>query len=304
MLLAAHPNAAKQPDGSGNLPLILACNKQAPLEVVSALLGAFPAAAEKPGTGGMLPLHVACASKAPLEVVSALLVAFPAAAEKPDTGGKLPLHLACERKAPPEVVSALLVAFPAAAEKPGMGGKLPLHLACEHNGWPEAVSVVSELLTAFKGASEARDTAGKTPLDFAVANGAAVEVVQKLLLAQPAALFKVVERDNYAPAVSALLGSKAISPAEARKHGIQAFGFARGECRRVLGEALLFDGRYELDSGRPAHASATCLVAHATDHGPPCGGGGVAAIGFSRRENSQTSTFKRKNFTILSYLCN
>ena len=155
----------------------------------------------------------------------------------------------------------MIDAFPAAAEKRDWDRMLPLHLACANQALPE---VVSALRAAFPAAAQAR-VKGKTALELCLESPT---IVQVLLLAQPADLFKVVERNSCAPAVSALLRER---PVEARDHGRKAFSFAKGECRRVLREALFFDGRYELDGGQPAHASATCLLVHATDHGPDSG---------------------------------
>lgn len=49
-------------------------------------------------------------------------------------------------------------------------------------------------------------------------------------------------------------------------NGRTPLSIAVKECKAAIQRALYFDGRYELDSGRPAHESATCLVVFATEH--------------------------------------
>ena len=50
------------------------------------------------------------------------------------------------------------------------------------------------------------------------------------------------------------------------REGRTPLSIAVKECKEAIRRALYFDGRYELDSGRPAHESATCLVVFATEH--------------------------------------
>ena len=69
---------------------------------------------EMPGDDGLLPLHRAVKKQAPVEVVLALLGAYPQAAAVKDGEGMLPLHDAARWQAPVAVVKALLGAHPQA----------------------------------------------------------------------------------------------------------------------------------------------------------------------------------------------
>ena len=85
--------------------------KGAPLKVLTAQLKANPQAAKEKNRDGDLPLHLAAAGGAPLEVVTALLKASPQAAKEMNSKGELPLHIAVARSAP-NCVEALLKAHP------------------------------------------------------------------------------------------------------------------------------------------------------------------------------------------------
>ena len=117
--------ASWKSDYSG-VPLHWATLRQAPLEVVAALLKAFPEGAKEKDNYGNLPLHLATQNQAPLEVVAALLKAFPEGAKEKNSDGDLPLHYATENHAPLEVVAALLKAFPEGAKEKNIAGDLPL----------------------------------------------------------------------------------------------------------------------------------------------------------------------------------
>eukprot|EP00873_Tetraselmis_striata_P027970 jgi/Tetstr1/448234/TSEL_035522.t1 len=197
------PQAAAKKDSDGYLLLHLAAGKQAPVEVLEALLAAHQAGAAEKDSGGRLPLHWAAEKQAPVEVVEALLAAHQAGAKKRDNGGNLPLHLAVGYQAPVEVVEALLAAHQASAKKKDSYGRLPLHLAA---GYQAPVEVVEALLAAHQaGAAEKdsydrlllhwtaedkapveKDGNGRLPLHWAAGYQAPVEVVEALLAAHPA----------------------------------------------------------------------------------------------------------------------
>eukprot|EP00957_Ditylum_brightwellii_P211349 15366075-Ditylum_brightwellii.AAC.1 len=94
------------------MPLHLAYEYGAPLEVLAALLEVWPDTAKEKDTYLCTSLHDACEHGALLEVLAALLEVWPDAAKEKDTYLCTPLHILCEYGAPLEVVSALLQVWP------------------------------------------------------------------------------------------------------------------------------------------------------------------------------------------------
>ena len=103
-------------------PLHYAAEKQASVEVVQALLAAHPEAAKEKDGYGQLPLHSAVAYQASVEVVQRLLSAHPGAAKEKDGRGSLPLHCSTTRRCVPPHQSASAAAYetPPTREPPFM----------------------------------------------------------------------------------------------------------------------------------------------------------------------------------------
>ena len=89
--MEAYPNAAKQGNDQGELPLHRAVDKE--VDVVLALLEAYPEAAKQADVDGYLPLYLAVVHSSG-DVVLALLDAYPDAAKQATDRGELPLHKA------------------------------------------------------------------------------------------------------------------------------------------------------------------------------------------------------------------
>ena len=113
-VLAAHPDAAKEKDGYGKLPLHYLSTTVA---VVQAVLAVHPDAAKEKDGDGMLPLLCALAlvNEASDAVVQAVLAAHPDAAKEKDGSGMLPLQYALAQKASDAVVQAVLATYPIAS---------------------------------------------------------------------------------------------------------------------------------------------------------------------------------------------
>ena len=181
-LLDAHPEAAKQVDCDGWLPIHLAAALQASGFVVQALLDAHPEGAKQAGSDGWLPIHLAAAFQATDAIVKALLVANPSGAEGEGSGGWLPIHLAAALQssdgADKEADLVLLAANPMGAKEKDCDGRLPLHYAA----WTGASdAVVRALLAAHPDGAKEKDCTGRLPLNFALENKASDSVVQALL---------------------------------------------------------------------------------------------------------------------------
>ena len=132
-------------DRFGRLPLHLACDDIAPLDVIHALLkdNERTVLAET-NNMKMIPLHIACNRKASFSVIKALLDADTdeKSVRKKSIIGRLPLHMAIEEKVDPDVVELLLEKGNEEDIHAQFGGLLPLHLACVNGSEPKTVSLL------------------------------------------------------------------------------------------------------------------------------------------------------------------
>ena len=125
-LIAANPDAAREWDDAGSLPLHLAAAAYRPCEAaVRALIGANPDALSAKDGSGWLPLHWATYGKAPTGVLEALISANPEAAKEKDENGWLPLHWSAYNGASEGAVTLLVAANPEGARHRTANGKLP-----------------------------------------------------------------------------------------------------------------------------------------------------------------------------------
>ena len=92
------------------------------------------------------PLHTACQSNASVDAIKAIITASPEIVREVDNEGRLPLHRACQFNTSVEVVELLLVIYPESVRKKLKDGWLPLHLACEGQA---SVKLITALLVAY-----------------------------------------------------------------------------------------------------------------------------------------------------------
>ena len=126
--IARHPDECKAVGVQGRTPLHVACDHDAPAQVVAALLKAYPEASLMVGTSSMNPLHITCSSQhASVEVVQVLLQGGLATqTNMRDVDGDTPLHAACRCGAPIETIRVLLEANPSAVNERDHEGLTPL----------------------------------------------------------------------------------------------------------------------------------------------------------------------------------
>eukprot|EP00541_Cyclophora_tenuis_P013798 CAMPEP_0116565438 /NCGR_PEP_ID=MMETSP0397-20121206/13899_1 /TAXON_ID=216820 /ORGANISM="Cyclophora tenuis, Strain ECT3854" /LENGTH=679 /DNA_ID=CAMNT_0004092213 /DNA_START=44 /DNA_END=2083 /DNA_ORIENTATION=- len=116
-----------------------------------------------------LPVHLACQEQAPVDIVTMLLQLKDATMISCQECNMLPLHLACQYGAPSRTVEALIRANPKATLVVDDHGLLPLHLACTEGA---SLDTLTLLLNSGKNngdgpAMKRRDLRGFTPLDYA-----------------------------------------------------------------------------------------------------------------------------------------
>jgi hypothetical protein len=128
--LSFHPNEAKSIGMQGRTPLHIACDLDAPLTIIQALIHAYPAAATMIGTSSMNPMHITVSCQhASVEVVRTLLdesLDPKLVTSMKDLDGDTPLHAACRCGAPIDVLEVLLRSNPAVVHDRDCEGLTPL----------------------------------------------------------------------------------------------------------------------------------------------------------------------------------
>jgi hypothetical protein len=165
-------------------PLHYLCRKkEAPVAVVEAFVNAWPEAARtQDSILESLPLHVACEHDASVEVLAILIHAYPEGLTKPDKYGNLPIHCASSLESP-ESALLLLHACPESAKMKTNKGQTPLHLACSR--YDISNELVQVLIQLYKDACKSRDWQGRLPLHSACMWNAPTCVLELLLQCYP-----------------------------------------------------------------------------------------------------------------------
>ncbi len=100
--------------------------KGASVEVLKLLIEEYPDALKEKNYGGELPLHVAAKKGASVEVIQLLIKAYPDAVREEDRSENLPLHTAIAGEASVEVLQLLIKEYPDAAKIENRDGFLPI----------------------------------------------------------------------------------------------------------------------------------------------------------------------------------
>ena len=126
--ITTHPSESRIIGEEGRFPLHLACDHDAPVVVIQALLKAYPKAALRVGSSKMSPLHITCSSShASVHVMRVLLEGGPPEQlTLRDLDGDTPLHAACRCGASMEVLEVLLHANPNVVHERDFEGLTPL----------------------------------------------------------------------------------------------------------------------------------------------------------------------------------
>jgi ankyrin repeat protein len=135
---------------------------------------------------GKLPIHIACQTKAPVEVLAMLVELDPTTLQLADGSGNLPLHECCRGIVNYSSVRYLLeqggVGTLAARNRQGA---LPLHLLCgsQDPSW----QTVKYMVQSFPASMEARTNTGRYPFMIAACESstASLSVVYELARAIP-----------------------------------------------------------------------------------------------------------------------
>ena len=137
---------------------------------------------------GKLLIHIACQTNAPVEVLSLLSEIDPMTLQIADDSGALPMHSLCGSLAPAEYACVRFL-----VEQGGVGtlaarnrdGALPLHVLCGSSN--PSLRIVQFLIQSFPASVAARTKAGQYPFMIAACNTstASLSVVYELVRATP-----------------------------------------------------------------------------------------------------------------------
>lgn len=151
-----NPEIALRRGCGGELPLHLAVEAGASVEVLQLLIGVAPLAAIVQTSVGNSPLHMVT-DKTSLEALQVLLAAGPQAAAIPNRNRQYALHCAIMQNASEEVISAILAAAPQAAQEMDERRRQPLSLLLQRYGEKTPCHMVQALLAAAPDSVFGRD---------------------------------------------------------------------------------------------------------------------------------------------------
>eukprot|EP00811_Abedinium_folium_P035163 NODE_7980_length_1533_cov_3.870555.p1 GENE.NODE_7980_length_1533_cov_3.870555~~NODE_7980_length_1533_cov_3.870555.p1 ORF type:complete len:282 (+),score=37.93 NODE_7980_length_1533_cov_3.870555:560-1405(+) len=165
MLFKANPDAVKEWDRDGSLPLHIAL---CPVRASNAVKEMFF-------------MHTALEVRPSDAVIGMLLNAHPDAAKKRDGNGRQPLHAALEVRASDALIEMLLKAHTYAAKERDGNGWLPLHRALRDRA---SDAIIEMLFKENPDAVKTRSGNGWQPL-HRVLVGASVAVIEMIIKADP-----------------------------------------------------------------------------------------------------------------------
>jgi ankyrin repeat protein len=162
-LLEYFPNAPKNVDEGGELPLHLICyNKNVTLNMVQLLIDAYPDSLRHESNSGRVPLHSLCYNNqnfdAVLDVLKFFLERYPESVRH-TADGMLPIHIAAMKQSP-DCCRILVEAYPGSEQITNGRGMLPFHLACSRN----TVATVKYLYQLYPESINVADNNGMQPI--------------------------------------------------------------------------------------------------------------------------------------------
>jgi len=186
ILLAAHPDAIRQADFEGKVPLHDAC-ANLNTDLICYLVQQAPDTARYSTRENRTPIHILCLNN-PRDVhmpaLELLLQAAPDAVTAADSvRGQTPLHIACRSSI--DVIQRLVYANPEAASMLDEDNYTALHHACEIGA---ELEIISFLLAAYKMAAWVVTRKQDTAIHMACGSNSSTETVRLLIEANPEAL--------------------------------------------------------------------------------------------------------------------
>ncbi|KAL7545409.1 hypothetical protein ACHAWF_008759 [Thalassiosira exigua] len=139
-------------------------------------------------------LHLACQHQAPPQIIELLARRYPRSASTPERKGRYPVHIACARGLKPKVVDFLVRSHPQGAGRQDDYGKTPLHYACEsyaahyrrmpanaHSSEDESLrTVVGLLLKEFPALPNVEDLGRMNAIEYAIDNAVDLKTIKTM----------------------------------------------------------------------------------------------------------------------------
>jgi ankyrin repeat protein len=202
-LIDAYPEGLLVTNAVANLPLHVALQHEASVEVIQHMLEKGGAAARHANNLGKIPLHFAATHPSP-EVLRSVHEAYPDGVQRVTEHNTLPLHHACQ-EGTDYAVRFLLRANPNAARIQDWdtesfdNSRLPLHHACSKTENQLSLLVFEDLCSSFPGGLDILDDSGRTPLSV-ICESTSLDhpAVQYVFDQKPKAL-RVVDRQGKIP---------------------------------------------------------------------------------------------------------
>ena len=188
LLIEIYPQALKERDQMGWLPLHLAVLKSAPTDLVNCLVKANSKVLREKDPQGKYPLHMALSiSSSPLGTIQLLLDEAPDLSCEKENSGAYPLHLAVWFNLPLEVVKVVLNANRIAVKERDPMGQYPLHVAMQRRKSTsgDSVEIIRLLSETFPAALLERDMNGNLPLHLSLMQGSSLEEIESLITKCP-----------------------------------------------------------------------------------------------------------------------
>jgi len=177
VLFALYPEASSMVTQRGHLPLHLAAQSKAKVEVIEALLQLDSSSVKMLNKSNNTPLHDAAKYQASAQVVRLLLDAYNDAVYMGNQYGNFPLHCATAYQASTEVIKLLLEAWPNGASMQNRNKDTPLHYAAAYTSCEVTIDL---LIKAGPSAVLLLNSNGQTPIDRARANDAPSAIIRIL----------------------------------------------------------------------------------------------------------------------------
>ena len=178
-----HEKGNSSYDENSYTPLLLACKKDAPIDIIEQILSSDPQILDMPDSNGNHPLHLTCKYGTDINVMKKFLEKNPTVASKRNRKGCSPLQHIMERSGIfTEWIQQLLLVAPVAATFYDINGDLPLHYCGKVT---MNKSTVQLMIDSCPIAVRKLNRYGAPPILLAASRGAPLPILQTLTAANP-----------------------------------------------------------------------------------------------------------------------
>lgn len=287
-LISNYPEAVRIKDPKEDiLPLHYALRERRDdlMAITSELLAAHPESVQIRDSYGDLPIHIASDKEASLELIELLINGFPEGIRQRDRLNRLPIHICLENDSSDEVILFLLHQWPESAKELNENGLLALHSAVRRRKirislellrlHPDAASFTSGQEIALLLLKEEDDEAYIPLITALVLADMPVDGQGRARQSHQFSWNALIDPQIFAISVSKAITHDIMSKYRSHakllayssdSNGRMAIDVADREVKEIINHFLFFCGRFDLDPGYPLHVSATSIVLLANDY--------------------------------------